>query len=226
MIIQQYDVSLVRLKLEHIEELRYWRNSEKISSRMHYRQYITADMQQKWFDGINDIRTYLYMIIQFNGSNIGLAHGKDITTNNTEGGMFIWDDRFLQSHVPVVVSLFMSDLNFYFFSNTNTNCRILKTNKQVIAYNISLGFKLCEGQESNENQLYKLTREDYESNSSEIRGYLKNLFPNVDSDIVITLEEEDERNGVAAFIRKYYAHFDSTNSPVVFRLQDSGTHLI
>jgi len=63
MVVKQYDLSLIRLRQEYIEEVRQWRNSEKIRSRMEYREFITAEMQEKWFKKVSDIRHFLYLMI-------------------------------------------------------------------------------------------------------------------------------------------------------------------
>src|ERR1051325_5452442 len=117
MIINYFDVALTRLREDHLEELRFWRNSDFIRSRMYYREHITAEMQIKWFQEVNNINKHLYMMISVSGKNIGLCNGKDICSDHSEGGMFIWENSYMNSHVPVVVSVCLSDFIFYFMGN-------------------------------------------------------------------------------------------------------------
>ncbi|MBL0309867.1 MAG: GNAT family N-acetyltransferase [Bacteroidetes bacterium] len=218
MIIYQYDLVFQRLRQEHIEELRQWRNADKIRSRMEYREYITPEMQQAWFQRVNNIEQYLYLIMSHKGKRIGEIHAKEPTNNRCEAGMFIWDDEYVDTHYPVIASVLMSDLNFYFMQNLFVNCKTLKTNPHAIAYNKNFGFKLCDGQENMENQLYTLEKRDYESNAKPVRRMLKNIYKDMDDIITIQLEPEDEKNGVAESATRYYEQFDEQKSPVRFQL--------
>jgi len=218
MIIKAFDISFVRLKHEHIEELRQWRNSGKIRSRMEYREYISPAMQEKWFKEVDNISTYLYFVIFYKEKSIGIVHAKDWSGNTSDGGMFFWDDEFVNSHLPVLTSITFTDIHFYLWHNTEAYCRMLKNNKQAINFNTSFGYKLCPGQEANENQLYKLIFEDYEMKAPPIRSMLAKIYRNSDRTIFIELEKEDMENGVAAAFEKYYADYSGKKSPVQFQL--------
>src|SRR4051812_19019487 len=113
MIIKQYDLSLIRLRQEHIEEVRHWRNAEKIKSRMEYREHITSEMQSSWFDKVNDIQHFLYLMISIGDKNVGIIHMNEFIDCKTEIGMFIWNDEYLNSHIPVLASAMVGYLNFY-----------------------------------------------------------------------------------------------------------------
>ena len=71
--ISKYGIDLVRLTEEDIEMLRQWRNSPQIQQFMEYREEITAEMQKKWFDSINNVNNF-YFIIHFEGQKIGLIN--------------------------------------------------------------------------------------------------------------------------------------------------------
>lgn len=218
MVIRKYDISLIRLKREHIEELRYWRNSPEIRETMEYREYITKEMQEKWFETVNDIRQHAYFIIHINGKNIGLINGKNTTSDECEAGMFIWDKSFLNTHYPVAVSLIMSDVHYYAMKNNRSNCKILRTNKQAIAFNKLFGYQLLPGQENVLNQKYTVTKEAYEKHSVLLRKSIRNIYPQSEEVIIIQLEPEDYTNGVAEFVISQYEAIDKENTPVAFRL--------
>ncbi|MFM7472319.1 MAG: hypothetical protein ACKO00_00160 [Crocinitomicaceae bacterium] len=52
--LKQFDVELRRLQLEDIELIRKWRNEAHVAQQMIYREYITTEMQLKWFNSINN----------------------------------------------------------------------------------------------------------------------------------------------------------------------------
>jgi len=209
-----FDITLVRLKYEHIEELRYWRNSDKIKKRMEYREYITPEMQEEWFRKTNnDIENALYLMVAHKGKNIGMINGKG-KTNESEGGVFFYNDDYTDTHIPVLASVVLTDLSIYFLQNKQVFSKILKDNSASIQYNKSLGFRLCDGQEDKQNQQYILTRDDYEKQAAPIRQMLQKIYRGQEYIITVQLEEEDERNGFAEVVRKYYGSYDERRSPV------------
>ena len=88
-----YGVTLRRLTHDKIEKLRQWRNDPKIQQYMNYREYITSEMQERWFQTINNDNN-LYFIIEYEGKEVGIINIKDIDYENKRGerGIFIYDD--------------------------------------------------------------------------------------------------------------------------------------
>lgn len=161
--IKQYDVTLRRITEEDIELLRYWRNQQSVKMYMDYREYITPEMQKKWFASVSNKFNY-YFIIEFEGKKVGLINAKDFSYEQGfgEGGIFIWDQNYINSFAAVFSTLCV--LNFVFFKVKLcrlSRARILKDNDRAIQYNQLIGYKLLPGQENVNNQLYELTKEDY-----------------------------------------------------------------
>jgi len=128
--------------------------------------------------------------------------------------MFIWDDEYLNSHIPVLASSVMGYFNFNFLHNSFALCKMLRSNTRAIDYNKRFGYKICEGQEKEENQLYKLSREDYKTHATTGRSMLRKIYRDMDDSIVVELDEEDKANGVKEFIEKYYSKSSSENALV------------
>ncbi len=185
---------------------------------MEFRKYISKEAQEKWFEEVNDIKKCLYLLIQINGKSLGLTHVRNFVDNNTEAGIFIWDDEYIQSHYPVVVSNILCDLNFYFFGNNRAFGRMLKSNKEAIAYNSKFGLRLEAGQENVDNQLYVQSLKDYETAVPAIRNNLRILYKDADDTISILLEKEDDQNGIAEFMKEFYKSSVRKNLTVRFRL--------
>ena len=95
MIVRKGDYVFRRLTREDIELVRNWRNSELISQYMEYKEYITPEMQLKWFRSIDNFFN-LYFIIEYKGQKIGVINGKDIDweERSMETGVFIGEKKY------------------------------------------------------------------------------------------------------------------------------------
>jgi len=60
-IIEEYGVKLKPLTTNDLELIRRWRNDQKIARFMEFRDYITKDMQIKWFEKISNRHNYYYL---------------------------------------------------------------------------------------------------------------------------------------------------------------------
>lgn len=171
--IKKYDVILQRLTADKCEMVRNWRNDPKISRYMEYQEYITPEMQMKWFEKINNDQNY-YFIIVYDKKEIGLINVKDIDAQNRTGeeGIFIYDDDYLNSDISFRSSLAIDDFCFEDLQLEKIWAHIRKDNKRAITYNQLFGFKLQENQENILNQLYALEKEEYFKKRERIKNIL------------------------------------------------------
>lgn len=191
--IKQYDVTLRRITEEDIELLRYWRNQQSVKMYMDYREYITPEMQKNWFVSVSNKFNY-YFIIEFEGKKVGMINAKDFSYEKGfgEGGIFIWDQNYINSFAAVFSTLCV--LNFVFFKVKLcrlSKARILKDNDRAIQYNQLIGYKLLPGQENVNNQLYELTLEDYTKYGSKLNKAAEALC-NGSSEITLTGTVSDD----------------------------------
>jgi RimJ/RimL family protein N-acetyltransferase len=160
--ISKYGVTLKRLTFNKIELVRNWRNDPKISQYMEFRDYITPEMQEKWFAKINNDCNY-YFIVIYNADEIGLVNIKDVDFSNrcAESGIFIYDDRYLNTDIGVRSALCNVDFAFDILNLDYLNGHVMANNKRAIRFNKAFGSKLAEGEENEEKQRYILTKEKY-----------------------------------------------------------------
>lgn len=173
MIVEAYGIKLQRLTADYIELVRHYRNSEAIRNTMEFREPISAEMQQKWFESIDNERNN-YMLIMVENHPIGLISGTQIDWENgvtNNGGIFIWDTNFVETVYPARAALLLTDLGFFFGMKKNF-IRILRDNLKSISFNLSLGYKLLPGQENVYNQQYELIAQSYFSNVEKLRPML------------------------------------------------------
>ncbi len=171
--LENYGVKLVPLTGQKIEMVRQWRNDPKISECMEYREYITPEMQKRWFESICNERNY-YFIVEYDNKEIGMINAKNIDykTMTNEGGIFIYDNKYLASDMPFLVSFCMIDFTENVLEMKRGIAHILRNNKQSIEFNKALGYVLQPGQENVENQLYYLEKENYHKQ----RAYIKKVL--------------------------------------------------
>lgn len=170
--IERYGVKLCRLSRSKIEMIRQWRNDPKISQYMIYRDYITIEQQEKWFDRINNEKNY-YFIMSYKGEDVGLINIKDIDDNfiHGEGGVFVYNDKFLNTDFSYRAHLCLFDFAFEILKLKYITSEILGTNKRAIRFTEFLGFKLTGN--FKQGNLYILTKEDYFANKNRERFIIR-----------------------------------------------------
>jgi len=160
--IEKYGVVLSRLTEDKIELVRNWRNDPKISQYMEFKDFITPEMQKKWFDKINNDKNYFFILLVDN-KEIGLINVRDIDYILAEGeaGIYIYDDEYLNSSIPFQATFCLYDFCFKVLKLNRLLAHILKDNKRAIKYNKMMGYKISVNQENINNQLYYLYKEEY-----------------------------------------------------------------
>lgn len=173
-ILQDYSVVLRQLTHDKIEMVRRWRNDPKISQYMEFREMITPEMQERWYQKISTSGKDFFFIIEVGGKEIGLTNVRDVDFEKKEGipGIFIWDDDYLNSDYSFRSSLCLMDFAFDTLGLERMITHILRDNKRAIDFNLFWGYKMSPGQEDVYNQEYILTKERYEV----VRAKLRRLF--------------------------------------------------
>jgi len=195
MIIRKYGITLVRLKKEHIEMLRQKRNLEYIQEKMIYKKKISKWKQRRWFRSINNIYNY-YFLIQYEGRFIGLVNGKDADFENRtmEGGIFLWEKEYWNTHIPVIASIVMNDCSFFITNFKLITAKIVTNNHHALKFNLNIGYQKIE--EKNGFVVMHLTKENYFKKIEKIRKGLKVLSK--DADLLsfkdISFEDDNQKD--------------------------------
>jgi RimJ/RimL family protein N-acetyltransferase len=197
----KYGIHLSRLKEKDIELVRQRRNSPSIQQYMEYREYITPGMQKKWLQSVDNINNF-YFIIHYDGKKIGLinssnANWKELTS---DGGIFIWEESYYDTFVPVWASLCLLETMFFVFGARKSFIKTLKDNPRAMKLNTHLGYELVPGQEEVYNQQYILTRENFEKRANKITKAASLLADNKKLDLVIEFDNEDYISGLAKYM--------------------------
>lgn len=202
--INKYGITLNRLKEDDLELVRQARNA--VSKYMEYREYITPEMQKEWFESIDNIDNFYY-IIEYNDEKVGLINTKEIerqpdnTFEKSDSGIFMFDEKYFSSFIPVLASIILLEINFHIIKNKVVYAHMMRDNKNAFQYNKSLGFELCEGQENIENQKYILTKENFEKKSKQIVKAASRISQG-DDQLNVFVEKEDFEKGIGEKIEK------------------------
>lgn len=166
MIIRKYGISLHRVQHGDIELIRAARNRDDIRSRMFEQSLISAEQQEAWFQSINNMHNYFFLIC-FQDKPVGLIHAKDVDLVNdeAEGGMFIWDQSLLGTAIPAKASIIFMEFAFSFFVE-RAYIRIREDNPQAYRYNVAMGY---EPAPEKGKEYLVLTRSTYESRIHALR---------------------------------------------------------
>lgn len=160
--IQGYGVTLKRLTEDKIEMVRRWRNDPKIQQYMEYREKITPEMQKVWFNRINNDNN-LYYIIEIDGKEIGLINCKDIDEeyDSGEGGIFVWDDEYLNSDLSFRATCLFYNYLFNGLGLKHLFGHVIDDNKRAQSFNKALGIQKRENVPEGDNRTYIVTKASY-----------------------------------------------------------------
>lgn len=175
LVLEAYGVKLKRLTHDKIEMVRMWRNNPKIQQYMEYREEITPEMQEKWYNKISSSGRDFYFIINYESNEIGLINIRDVDFDLGEGepGIFIWDDEYLNSGLSFRASLCLLDWVFETLKLNKTTAHILSDNIRSKQFALARGYKLDENQSNVYNQRYTLLKTDYYTCRDKILKILK-----------------------------------------------------
>jgi hypothetical protein len=215
----KYGITLERLKKTDIELERQWRNSDPVRLNMAYREIISPEQQLQWFRSVDNLENN-YLLIYYKGEKIGLLNDKNVDweARTSESGLFLGRTEFYSTFVPYLVSVAGIETTFYFMNWNKQYAHILRGNTQAIKFNMGLGYRLCAGQDHLENQLYEMTREDFEHSAGKIRKAVRQLASG-DLKTTILLEPADYASGLA---RRYEVFLNAYPLPLLREENNEG----
>ena len=157
-----YGVTLEPIKHCDIEMVRCWRNDPRVSKFMHFRDHITREMQEKWFQSINNPNN-AYFIIHINNKPVGMTELKKIdhASKTAEGGIFLHDASIHHTLYPYAIVFLRNRFGFMDLNLETLHACILDDNTRAIRFNKSLGYVPTEQYEAPGKRLYILTKERF-----------------------------------------------------------------
>jgi len=196
-IIKKYGLIHRRVKQTDIEMIRHHRNAEHIRKQMFYQKKITQDMQQQWFQNINSIYHY-YFIIEENKMPVGLVNLKDVDYSKRigEGGLFLWDESCLKTTLPVCSAICMLDFSFQILQLKTILTQVREDNLNAIHFNERLGYESYNIDHKNNKINYFVSKDAYYQKAGSIRQMVMRMTnefnPLSFDDIDLLIENNEE----------------------------------
>ncbi|WP_163401220.1 GNAT family N-acetyltransferase [Flavobacterium fluviatile] len=192
MIIKYQNIELESIKSHHIEQIRNWRNLESIQNKMIYREYITFDEQEIWFEDVVT-KNKLFFICKIDHEPIGLIYSDNIDWEQKisyNSGIFLIDNTIYGTGYPILISLLFTYCGFNFNLRENI-VKVLNDNDNALQFNKLIGYVLKE--EHPLYSIFSLKKNDFYNTISK--------FPN-DLKITDTVEFYFEKTEMDHFIQK------------------------
>lgn len=192
MIIKYQNIELESIKHHHIEQIRNWRNLESIQNKMIFREHITAEEQEIWFEDVVT-KNKLFFICKIDQKSIGLIYSDNIDWEQKisyNSGIFLIDNTIYGTGYPILISLLFTYCGFNFNLKENI-IKVLNDNNNAIHFNKSIGYVLKE--EHPDYSIFSLKKDDFYDAVSKFPKELK---------ITDTIEFHFEKTQMDYFIQK------------------------
>jgi RimJ/RimL family protein N-acetyltransferase len=164
----------VKVKFEDIETLRTWRNSDYVNQRMVINEYITKEMQEKWFESINNEFNY-YFIGEYNNEKVGVISIKNINNNSGEGAIYLASEKYENTSVVARIVLCFNDFIFDELKLDFIYSHVKRDNKKAITSTFAQG-GIEEVDKSNLEYIhFRLYKENYINKTQKIRKILNTI---------------------------------------------------
>ncbi len=199
--LSKYGVTLRRLREADIELVRQWRNSQQISQFMEYREQITPEMQLEWFRSIDNFENFYY-IIEYHDKDIGLINSSRIEwdTVSSEGGIFLWDEHYYETFIPVWASLCLLETSYFILGAGRSVIKTLRDNERAKKLNTHLGYVLQPGQEEVYNQVYVMTASSFRLHAARLIKAARLLACDDEEGHRMSFDKGDIQSGLADFL--------------------------
>jgi RimJ/RimL family protein N-acetyltransferase len=149
-VINDFSVRLAPLQRQQLELLRQWRNDPMIAAPMLQQQFISEDMQQQWFERVQQDKCQAQFVIYYKDEPIGACNLK--STNGTElgqcetieSGFYLAHPRFRGTMLAFFPAL---ALNQYCFKSLNCKtllAHVKLSNSAALRFNEKLGYSRHE----------------------------------------------------------------------------------
>lgn len=143
--LERYGIRLRRMIESDKEIVRLGRNKDFVRNNHVYKEIITPEEQDIWFEKMNAPEHYV-LIIEHQAAPCGIITCRDFfdRLTNCICGAFIWDENRLSSRVPIIAILMALDFFFHDLGLQRMESLVLKTNDRARKMNKFFGFTFTE----------------------------------------------------------------------------------
>jgi len=170
---EKYGIKFHELRVEHLEELRKWRNHPDIQRFMVFQEEITPEMQVRWFESLTELECFT--MAEFRGRLVGMTQLKhiDYPWRRAEGGIIIFRPEHQTGLVPYRAALAGLDSDFLHRGLENVYATIRKSNSRARRFAKSLGYVFSDPDPSGDLLTANVRIDDYFREAKKWRAVLQ-----------------------------------------------------
>lgn len=172
--IVKFNIKLNKVQFDDLELIRTWRNSDYVSKRMVVNEYITSQMQEKWFSSINNELNY-HFIAEYKNEKVGVISIKNINNNSGEGAIYLASEKYENTSVVPRIVLCFNDFIFDELKLDYICSHVKRDNTKAIASTIAQGGKEDIEKSTPEFIYFRLYKESYFNKTKKIRQILNKI---------------------------------------------------
>ena len=133
--------ALRKIKESDLEQLRLWRNSEFVRSKMISREEISKSEQIRWFENRDESIRLDFIIEDKNGNSIGSAYLFDIDQKHkhAEWGFYLGSEDFTKGGYALEAMILLYKYGFEELNLKKVYCRTLSSNPKVVQLHKTFG---------------------------------------------------------------------------------------
>lgn len=167
----KFGIKLIRICYDDLELLRTWRNSDYVNKRMVFNEYISKEMQEKWFESIDNKYNY-YFIAEFNNEKVGVINIKNINNNYGEGAIYLASEKYENTGIVARIVMCFNDFVFEDLKLNYICSHVKRDNIKAINSSIAQGC-VEDKEKSTSNFIYfTLDKTSYNNKTKKIRKIL------------------------------------------------------
>jgi RimJ/RimL family protein N-acetyltransferase len=138
----RFGISLERLRQEHLEFIRQWRNSDWVRPNMRYRKFIAPEDQVRWFKAMDQENNW-YFVAYIGDLSFALFHIRDIDWKQERGeaGGFVGYPRFIGQPEPAETTLALMDFAFLVLQLKSLQAHYNAQQPRIAQFNQQLGYE-------------------------------------------------------------------------------------
>jgi hypothetical protein len=160
--LEAYGIKLRSICQEDLEMVRQWRNAPHVRENMEFREVIHPADQQKWFADL-DAERNLYLLASHDDHPFAVLHVKDIDweSKSGEAGIFVGDEGYLSTFLPVLAVLAMMDLVLVDMGMSRLEAKVRSDRPEILDFNRHLGYSPLPDQQGRDFVRLQTTPEAY-----------------------------------------------------------------
>jgi hypothetical protein len=199
----KYGITLRRITKDDLEYIRLKNNPEPVDS-PEFHEEITPEMQQSWFESINNLEN-IYYIIEYKGIKAGILSNKNIdwSAGTSESDLTLWDESFFDSQVPLLALLSLLEVGFYYLNWETSHFSGMNANPKADELAAKLGFKPISNKVNQSDLTYFLTKELFETKGKKAYDEAQSFVEEESGDGFLILEPADYESGIAQKIEDH-----------------------